>query len=140
MYALVESALAHAAGHGPAAQRRAMGALMDGFNAVAAANPLSWFPTRRHGDELTTATPENRMVCFPYPKYLNAVMDVDMGAAVLVTDAATARDWGLAPDEVAYIGGWADAKEVWYLSERAAPQIAPGLVECAGHGPDHAPA
>ena len=28
-----------------------------------------------------------------------------MGAAVLVTDAATARDWGLGPDEVAYIGG-----------------------------------
>jgi acetyl-CoA C-acetyltransferase len=131
MYALVESALAHAAGHDPAAQRRTMGALMDRFNAVAAANPLSWFPTRRHSDELTTPTPDNRMVCFPYPKYLNAVMDVDMGAAVLVTDAATAREWGLGPDEVAYIGGWADAKEVWYLSERAAPQTAPGLVECA---------
>jgi acetyl-CoA C-acetyltransferase len=131
MYALVESALAHAAGHDPAAQRRTMGDLMDRFNAVAAANPLSWFPTRRRADELTTATPDNRMVCFPYPKYLNAVMDVDMGAAVLVTDAATAREWGLGPDEVAYIGGWADAQEVWYLSERSAPQLAPGLVECA---------
>ncbi|MGH9016332.1 MAG: acetyl-CoA acetyltransferase, partial [Acidimicrobiales bacterium] len=67
-YALIESALAHAAGRGPEAQRRAMGALMDRFNAVAAENPLSWFGTRRHGDELTTPTPENRMICFPYPK------------------------------------------------------------------------
>jgi acetyl-CoA C-acetyltransferase len=131
MYALVESALAHAAGRPPAAQARAMGALMERFNAVAAANPRSWFPTRRSAGELTTVTPDNRMVCFPYPKYLNAVMDVDMAAAVLVTDAATARGWGLGADEVAYIGGWADAHEVWYLSERTQIHTAPALVECA---------
>jgi len=131
MYALIESALAHAAGRGPEAQRRAMGELMDRFNAVAAANPLSWFATRRHGTEITTATPDNRMICFPYPKYCNAVMDVDMGAAVVVTDAATARSWGLAPDEVAYVGGWADAHEVWYLTQREQVHTAPGLGACA---------
>ena len=131
MYALIESALAHAAGRGPDAQRRVMGELMERFNAVAAANPLSWFGTRRDGTELTTATADNRMICFPYPKYLNAVMDVDMGAALLVTDAATARHFGLGPDEVAYIGGWADAHEVWYLSERTQVHTAPGLVQCA---------
>jgi acetyl-CoA C-acetyltransferase len=131
MYALVESAVAHAAGHDPAAQRRSMGVLMDRFNAVAAANPLSWFPTRRDGDELTTVTPDNRMIFFPYPKYLNAVMDVDMGAAVLVTDAATARSWGLGPEDVAYISGWADAHDVWYLSERRHVHTSPALVECA---------
>jgi acetyl-CoA C-acetyltransferase len=131
MYALVETALAHAAGRDPEGQRRVMGGLMDRFNAVAAANPLSWFPTRRHAEEITTVTPDNRMVCFPYPKYCNAVMDVDMGAALLVTDAATAREWGLGPDEVAYIGGWADAHEVWYLSERTAVHTTPGLVDCA---------
>jgi len=130
MYALVESALAHAAGRHPDAQRRAMGELMERFNAVAAANPRSWFPTRRDGHELTTPTPDNRMICFPYPKYLNAVMDVDMGAAVVVTDAATARSWGLGPDEVAYIGGWADAHEVWYLSQRTQVHTAPALVAC----------
>jgi acetyl-CoA C-acetyltransferase len=51
---------------------------------------------------------------------VNAVMDVDMSAAVLVTDAATARDWGLGPDEVAYLRGWADAHDIWFLSERPA--------------------
>jgi acetyl-CoA C-acetyltransferase len=130
IYALIESAIAHATGRGPEAQRKAMGALMERFNAVAADNPLSWFGTRRDADELTTATRENRMICFPYPKYLNAVMDVDMGAAVLVTDAATARRWGLGPDEVAYISGWADAHEVWYLSERTRVHTAPALVDC----------
>jgi acetyl-CoA C-acetyltransferase len=132
MYALIESALAHAAARGPEDQRRVMGALMERFNAVAVANPLSWFATARSAAELTTVTEDNRMICFPYPKYLNAVMDVDMGAAVVVTDAATARDFGLGPDEVAYIGGWADAHEVWYLSERTQVHTAPGLVQCAG--------
>jgi len=131
MYALVETALAHAQGHDPAAQRRVMGELMERFNAVAAANPRSWFGTRRDGTEITTTTADNRMINFPYPKYCNAVMDVDMGAAVVVTDAATARSWGLGPDEVAYIGGWADAHEVWYLSQRRQVHTAPALTECA---------
>ena len=130
MYALVETALAHAAGHDPEAQRAAMGALMERFNAVAVANEYSWFPTRRDGVEITTATDENRMIAFPYPKYLNAVMDVDMGAAVVITDAERARRAGLGPDEVAYIGGWADAHDVWYLSERTTPERAPALEAC----------
>ncbi len=132
MYALIESALAHAAGRGPEEQRRAMGALMDRFNAVAVANPLSWFPARRDATEITTPTPDNRMICFPYPKYLNAVMDVDMGAALVITDAATARAAGLGPDEIVYIGGWADAHDVWYLSQRTSVHTAPALEACVG--------
>jgi len=131
MYALVESALSHGAGEGPAAHRAAVGELMAGFNAVAAANPQSWFPTRRSAEEIMTVTPDNRMICYPYPKYVNAVMDVDMAAAVIVTDAATARQWGLAPDEVAYLGGWADAHDIWYLSERPVLHRSPALAECA---------
>lgn len=130
MYALIESALAHDAGHDPEAHRRAMGELMARCNAVAATNPYSWFPTRRGADELTTVTDDNRMICSPYPKYLNAVMDVDMAAAVIVTDAATARSWGLGPQEVAYLAGWADAKEVWHLSARPAIHRSPALAGC----------
>ena len=131
MYALVESAIAHDAGHDPLEHRAAMGRLMAGLNEVAASNPLSWFPARRSAEEIATPTPENRMISFPYPKYVNAVMDVDMGAAVLVTDAATAREWGLGPDEVAYLSGWADAKDIWYLSERPQVHRAPALASCA---------
>jgi acetyl-CoA C-acetyltransferase len=131
MYALVESALAHGAGEGPGAHSAAVGELMAGFNAVAAANPQSWFPARRSAGEIMTVTPDNRMICYPYPKYVNAVMDVDMAAAVIVTDAATARQWGLAPDEVAYLAGWADAHDIWYLSERPVLHRSPALAECA---------
>ena len=37
------------------------------------------------------------MIYFPYPKYLNAVMDVDMGAALLVTDAGHGAGVGPRP-------------------------------------------
>ena len=132
MYALVESAVAHGAGHDPATHRAAVGRLMAGFNDVAVRNPVSWFPTRRDADEIMTVTPDNRMICHPYPKYVNAVMDVDMGAAVIVTDAATAREWGLGPGEVAYLSGWADAHDIWYLSERPVLHRSPALAACAG--------
>ena len=65
---------------------------MAGLNEVAVANPYSWFPERREAADLVTVTADNRMIATPYPKYLNAVMDVDMSAAVIVTDAETARE------------------------------------------------
>lgn len=131
MYALVETAIAHGDGEGPDAHRRAMGELMAGLNAVAAANPYSWFPARRSADELATVTADNRLIWYPYPKYMNAVMDVDMSAAVIVTDGATARQWGLGPGDVAYLRGWADAHEVWNLSQRVDVQRSPALEACA---------
>ncbi len=130
MYALIESAIAHAAGEDRVAHNRAIGELMAGLNEVAVANPYSWFPERRDARELVTVTPDNRMIATPYPKYLNAVMDVDMSAAVIVTDAETARQEGLAPDAVAYLRGWADASEVWYLSERTEVHRSPALEGC----------
>jgi acetyl-CoA C-acetyltransferase len=138
MYALVETALAHGAGHDPVTHSRAVGDLMAGLNAVAVDNPVSWFPTRRDAAEIMTVTAENRMIDFPYPKYVNAIMDVDMGAAILVTDAATARAWGLGPDEVVYLAGWADAHDLWYLSERPVLHRSPALAECAHRALDSA--
>jgi acetyl-CoA C-acetyltransferase len=138
MYALIESAISHAAKEDPSRHAEAMGSLMAGLNAVAAENPLSWFPTRRDASEIMTVAPDNRMICYPYPKYVNAVMAVDMAAAVIVTDAATARSWGAAPDDVAYLTGWADAHDVWYLSQRPALQVSPALVECGRRAADSA--
>jgi acetyl-CoA C-acetyltransferase len=138
MYALIETAIAHRAGRDPDAQRAAVGRLMASLNVVAADNPYSWFPARRDAAELTTVSEQNRMVAYPYPKFVNAVMDVDMGAAVVVTDAATARAAGLGPDEVAYLRGWADAHDVWYLSQRPDVDRAPALSRSAGAALDQA--
>jgi acetyl-CoA C-acetyltransferase len=104
---------------------------MASLNAVAAENPYAWFPTRRSAEEIITVSTDNRMIFHPYPKYVNAVMDVDMAAAVLLTDAATAQEWGLGPDEVVYVRGWADATEIWHLAARPAVHRAEALEACA---------
>lgn len=130
MYALIETAVADAMGHGLEAHLEWMGGLMDDFNAVAADNPYSWFPTRRDATEIATPTPENRWVCFPYPKFLNAIMDVDMAAALIVTDAQTARDAGIASDEVAHVRGWADAQDVRFVSQRPSLSDSPAIEGC----------
>jgi acetyl-CoA C-acetyltransferase len=130
MYALIESAIAHSAGENRVVHNRAIGQLMAGLNEVAASNPYSWFGDRRTADELMTVTPDNRFISTPYPKYLNAVMDVDMSAAVIVTDAETAREAGVSPEGIAYIRGWADANDVWYLSERPEVSKSPALDRC----------
>lgn len=130
MYALVESAIAHAAGRTPAENAKSIGEVMSGLNSVAVENEYSWFGERRDAGELMTVDAGNRMVNTPYPKYVNAVMDVDMSACVIVTDAATARSAGLGQNEVAYVRGYSDANEVWYLSQRREVDESPALERC----------
>jgi acetyl-CoA C-acetyltransferase len=131
MYALIETAVAHDAGEDPTTHMRYMAELMARFNETATRNPYSWFRTRRGADELATVNDENRIIYHPYPKYMNAVMDVDMSAAVILTDAETARSWGLGAEDLIYVSGWADAHDLWYLSERPAVHRSEALAECA---------
>ena len=133
MYALVESAIAHSAGRTPAEHSNDVGRLMSSLNEVAAKNPYSWFCDRRSAEEIMTVTAENRVIYAPYPKYVNAVMDVDMSAAIIVTDAGTAREAGLGSDGVAYLRGCANANDVWFLSERPAVDKSPALERCAAN-------
>ena len=104
VYAMFESAHRAMLGRTIEEHQAALGALMQPFTEVAAANPYSWFPTAHSAEELVTVTPENRMVTTPYPKYLNAVR-TDQGAAVLVLSAGKARALGIPEERWAYWWG-----------------------------------
>ena len=67
----------------PDAYRDQLGELLAPMTRVAAANPYAWFPVERGAGELVTATPDNRMVGYPYTKYMVSIMDVDMAGALL---------------------------------------------------------
>jgi acetyl-CoA C-acetyltransferase len=96
-----------------------MGKLFHPFTQVAAANPYAWFPVERGAEELTTVAPENRMVGFPYTKYLNAVLDTDQASAVLLMAEGQARQFGVAEEDWVYWRGGASAvEEAWWASER----------------------
>ncbi|MBI1783601.1 acetyl-CoA acetyltransferase, partial [Candidatus Sumerlaeota bacterium] len=90
----------------------------ESFSAVAAKNPYAWFPAARSAQEAVTIGPNNRMISFPYPKYLNAVMEVDQAAAVIMTSTDKARALGIPESKWVYIHGGQDAHDLWFVSER----------------------
>ncbi|TMB99677.1 MAG: acetyl-CoA acetyltransferase, partial [Chloroflexi bacterium] len=67
------------------------------------------------------------MVCFPYPKLMNAIMEVDQGAAVILTGSETAREIGIPEDRWVYLWGCGQANDKWLVSERVNYHSSPGI-------------
>ncbi len=97
-FPLFEVALWAASGMELDAWRRQVGEMWARFSEVAARNPYAWTPQARTVEEIITPTPDNRRISFPYTKYMNSLVTVDQGAAVLLAraDLAPARK-GLRP-------------------------------------------
>src|SRR5262245_60333870 len=142
-FALFENAFRAARRQSLAEQRAELGAFGERCARIAAVNPHAWFRDAKDAATLTTVTPSNRMVAFPYPKYLNAIMEVNQGAALLAASEAAARRLGVPAD--GWVWPWAgvDVAELWFLSERANFRELPGmrrgaaeLLECVGLGID----
>jgi acetyl-CoA C-acetyltransferase len=130
-YPIIENAIRAGRGQTITEHRQYLGRLFAPFTEVAARNPYAWFPTAYTAEQLITATPDNRMVCFPYTKRLNAVIDVDQAAALLVTSRGEARRLGIAEDKWVHWWGGASAEEgAYYVSSRPSIGEAPGVADC----------
>ncbi len=108
--------------------RRELGALLEPFTAVAAANPRAWFPVHRSADEIITPTLENRMVGYPYTKYMVSIMDVDMAAALVLASHEMADALGVPSDRRVYVRGWCYATDPVYVAEHADLWRSPAMV------------
>jgi acetyl-CoA C-acetyltransferase len=118
IYPIFENALRARDGRSIADHQARMGKLFSAFSAVAAKNPEAWFPVERSPEELVTVTEKNRMIGFPYPKLLNAIMDVDQSAGVLIASVKKARELGVPEDKWVYLHGCADASDLWHPLDR----------------------
>ena len=127
IYPLFENALRARDGLDPATHRARLGELMSRFSAVAAAHPDAWFREPRTAAEIATVTPANRMIAFPYPKLMNAILDVDQGAAVLLVSTAAARRLGLDASRFVHPWGGAEAHDHWFVSERVGFTRSPAI-------------
>ena len=95
-FALLDTARRAHLGLSPADHREFLGRLLAPMTEVAASQPEhAWFPTVRSAAEITTPSASNRMVATPYTKLMTAIMDVDMGAAVLVATEERADALGV---------------------------------------------
>ena len=117
-YPLFENALRARDGRSLAEHQARIGALFSRFTDVAAGNPEAWFRVKRTPEELVTVSEKNRMVGFPYPKLVNAIMEVDQSAAVILASEAKARELGVPEEKWVYLHGCADAHDLWHVTER----------------------
>ena len=85
------------------------GALWSTYANVASENPNSWLKKRFSSDDITTPTPENRLIAWPYTKLMVANPMVNQGAAVIVTSLAVARHAGIGPAAMIHLVGEREA-------------------------------
>jgi acetyl-CoA C-acetyltransferase len=91
--------------------RAKLGKMCAAMTRVAAKNHYAWFPEEHTADEITTPTADNRIISFPYPKLMNAIMDVDLAAALIITSEEEARRLKVPQHKMVYVMAGADATE-----------------------------
>jgi len=111
VYPLYESATSARWGQSPREALAESGSLWSTYSRVASENPNSWLKKRFSADDITTPTPENRLIAWPYTKLMVANPTVNMGGAVLLTSLAKARAAGVPEDKLVYLAGGASAEE-----------------------------
>ena len=118
VYPLFENALRAHRGWSIAHHRDYLAALCARMAAVARDNPTAWFRDGKSAAEIAAVGPHNRMIAFPYPKFMNSIIGVDQAAAVVMTDVDTARSLGIPQSKWVYLRGCGDATDHWLVSDR----------------------
>jgi len=111
VYPLYESATSAHWRQTPREALAESGALWSTYSKVASENPNSWLKKQFSPGEITTPTPDNRLIAWPYTKLMVANPTVNMGGAVLLTSLAKARAAGVPEDRLIYPIGGASAEE-----------------------------
>lgn len=132
LFPLLENALRAQRGSSMEQQRLRMSSLLSANSKVAKDNRYAWFARERSAEEIADITADNRMICFPYTKLMNAVMEVDQAGALVVssTDYADRRQVPTAARSV--VVGGAMANDAWTPSERPFLASSPALHAVAG--------
>ena len=97
------------------------------YAAVAADNEYAWFRDGKSAQEIAAVTETNRMINYPYTQFMNAIMNVDQAAAVLVMSEERADALRISQDKRVYLIGSGEAYEKWFVSDRVDCHSAPGL-------------
>ena len=138
MYPILENALRARAGRSIAAHQRFLAELMFRYSQVAERNPFSWFPEPRTAEEIARVDARNRWIGFPYPKLMNAIMEVDQGAAAIVMSESAADALGIAPERRVHFLGGASAQDGWSAAERFDLASSPAYAAAAREAQAHA--
>ncbi|MHA2289302.1 MAG: hypothetical protein ACXABG_11010 [Promethearchaeota archaeon] len=128
-YAIIETALRASSGRSVEEHNRYMGQLMERFSNVASKNPLSWSQKSYSAEEITTPSPENRRVTYPYTKRMCANNFVDQAGTIIVANEEVAKLLDIDKKNWIYIMGGADLKNVSQIYRRPRLDSSPAIKE-----------
>lgn len=118
MYPLYENARRAAHGQTPEENTRECAGLYAEFSEVAAQHEAAWTRTPMTAEQIGAVEGKNRMICFPYPLYMNALMNVNQAAAFIVTDTETAQRLGVPEEKWVYVWSGAGSNDSQDVLER----------------------
>lgn len=118
VYPLFEQALRHAAGRSVDEHLVHVGELWAGFSAVAAGNPHAWIQQAMSAEEIRTPGPDNRWVCWPYTKVMNANNAVEQSAGLILCSAERASALGVPRDRWVFPLAGTQAHDTYAVSHR----------------------
>jgi acetyl-CoA C-acetyltransferase len=125
-FAVIESALRHAAGLSLEAHLAALARLWADFSEVAQANPHAWLRRRVTADEIRTPSAHNRWIAFPYARLHCSDWNVDQAAALVLCSVAAARRYGVPRERWVFPRAAAECNHVVPLAARPALHRSPG--------------
>jgi acetyl-CoA C-acetyltransferase len=111
VYPFYEAASSAHWGQTPREALAESGELWSRYSEAASTNPNAWLKRHFAKDEITTPSADNRLIAWPYTKLMVANPTVNMGAAVLLTSLAKAREAGIPAHRLMYPVGGASAEE-----------------------------
>ena len=111
--------------------RTEIGEMLAPMTHIAAHNPNAWYRVERSAREIVEARPENRMVGYPYTKYMVSVMDVDMAGALLLATHERADALGVPQEQRVYPRGWCYARDPVLVAEHTDLGRSPAMAAAA---------
>ena len=127
VYPMYDNALRHERGESLQAHIERVSELWSRFNDVAQDNPNAWVRDNMTAEEIRTPSSRNRQISFPYTKFMNANMSVDMAAALIVCSIETAKRLGIPESKYVYPHSGVEGYDHFSASVRDNFHTSPGV-------------
>jgi acetyl-CoA C-acetyltransferase len=112
-FPLFETALWAASGMDLRSYLMQVGKMWSSFSKTAVDHPYAWTRAMKTPKEIITPSPANRLVAFPYTKFMNSFVTVDQGAAVILMSEESAKKYSQKDRQTVYFlgGGYAQDRQ-----------------------------
>ena len=130
VYPLFANALRAKEGTSPATHMDEISELFSEFSKVASNNEYAWFPIHRSAEEIAEIKPENRVIGYPYTKYMNSIMRVNQSSALVMVSAKKAREMGISESKWVFMHAGACLNEIFHMSDRVDYHSSPAIKSC----------